>query len=614
MSAATYYVSPSGSDSNPGTIGQPFFTLNKAWSKVVAGDIIYMRGGTYHYGTTGTTLASKSGTSGNYITIENYPGEKPVISYGNVTFTSQLVGISMYDANYIHLKGIRVCYINQPVVGSIAQYGLLMWNNVSYCIFEQMEFDHIGGWGIHPADGCHDDLFLNCDSHHNADPYTGSYNGDAYGWSDGFQVNSLTSTNITLDGCRFWNNSDDGVDLRRTNGTYFLKNCWSWHNGVREDGVTKGGDGECYKLGGSSNQTSSIIKTATNCLAAYGSLGFSPEPDVRPDNFEGLAVYNCTSYHNQVGANFEYDNVDIVKNNVVYASTISQNWGWGANATHNNNAGLTNDLTMTLTAADFLSLDSTGLAGPRQSDGSLPKISFLHLAAGSKLIDAGVDVGLPYTGKAPDLGAFEAQSGSTPAVPAYTSSAVANATPSILEMTYNLTLANIVPAVSAFSVLVNSAARSVSAVVISGTKVQLTLASAIKYGDIVTVVYTKPATSPLQTTAGGLAVSISTAQSVVNNVINSTKEGTPVTITMTITPNHVHKIINALLTYSATPTASNSPEIIRIADLSGNLFLEKQLVTGVTNVKIPINLSSGIYIVAMSSGGQQMASQRMIVY
>jgi uncharacterized repeat protein (TIGR02059 family) len=225
-----------------------------------------------------------------------------------------------------------------------------------------------------------------------------------------------------------------------------------------------------------------------------------------------------------------------------------------------------------------------------------------------------VDVGLPYTGKAPDLGAFEAQSGSAPAVPAYTSSAVANTTPSILEMTYNLTLANIVPATSAFSVLVNSAARSVSAVVISGTKVQLTLASAIKYNDIVTVVYTKPATNPLQTTAGGVAVSISPAQPVVNNVINSTKEGTPATITMTITPNHVHKIINALLTYSATPTTANSPEIISISDLSGNLFIEKQLVTGVTSVKIPINLSSGIYTVVMTSGGQQMATQRMIVY
>jgi hypothetical protein len=31
----------------------------------------------------------------------------------------------------------------------------------------------------------------------------------------------------------------------------------------------------------------------------------------------------------------------------------------------------------------------------------------MHLAAGSKLIDKGTNVGLPFTGAAPDLGAFE---------------------------------------------------------------------------------------------------------------------------------------------------------------------------------------------------------------
>jgi uncharacterized repeat protein (TIGR02059 family) len=215
----------------------------------------------------------------------------------------------------------------------------------------------------------------------------------------------------------------------------------------------------------------------------------------------------------------------------------------------------------------------------------------------------------------PSIGAYESGSAvSTPVVPVYQSSAVANATPSLLEMTYNMTLANIVPSASAFSVLVNSAARSVSIVAVSGTKVQLTLASAIKPGDIVTVVYTKPATNALQTAAGGVATSISSAQSVVNNVINSNKDGTPVTVTMTLTPNHVHKIINASLSYSTTPTTANSPEIIRISDLSGNLFIEKELVTGVTNVKIPVNLTSGIYTVVLMSGGVQMASQRMIVY
>jgi hypothetical protein len=45
--------------------------------------------------------------------------------------------------------------------------------------------------------------------------------------------------------------------------------------------------------------------------------------------------------------------------------------------------------------------------GPRKADGSLPDVKFLHLSAGSTLIDKGTNVGLPFSGKAPDLGAFE---------------------------------------------------------------------------------------------------------------------------------------------------------------------------------------------------------------
>jgi len=100
--------------------------------------------------------------------------------------------------------------------------------------------------------------------------------------------------------------------------------------------------------------------------------------------------------------------------------------------------------------------------------------------------------------------------------PVYLSSAIENATPARLEMTYNLTLANVVPAASAFSVMVNSTARTVSSVAISGTKVLLTLSVPVVYDDIVTVAYAKPATNPLQTASGGQATSIS-AQTVTNN-------------------------------------------------------------------------------------------------
>ncbi len=60
-------------------------------------------------------------------------------------------------------------------------------------------------------------------------------------------------------------------------------------------------------------------------------------------------------------------------------------------------------------ADEFFSIDPKGLDAPRGPDGSLPKIDFMHLKPGSKLIDAGKDVRLPYNGPAPDLGAFETE-------------------------------------------------------------------------------------------------------------------------------------------------------------------------------------------------------------
>jgi hypothetical protein len=76
-------------------------------------------------------------------------------------------------------------------------------------------------------------------------------------------------------------------------------------------------------------------------------------------------------------------------------------------------------------------------------------------------------------------------------------------------MTYSLTLAGIVPATSAFSVKVNTLTRSASSVAVSGTKVTLTLASPVAYGDAITVAYTKPSANPLQTPDGVQAETLS---------------------------------------------------------------------------------------------------------
>ncbi len=248
--------------------------------------------------------------------------------------------------------------------------------------------------------------------------------------------------------------------------------------------------------------------------------------------------------------------------------------------------------------------------------------SDFHLLTGSPAIGKGLAISgitTDYTGSSvknpPSIGAYENGSAAAApsAAPVYQNSAVANATPSLLEMTYNLSLNSaVVPAASSFSVKVNSVTIAVSKVAISGAKVQLTLASAVKSGDAISVSYTKPTTNPLQTTSGSAAVSIS-SQFVTNNLVSPTKDA-PITVTLTLYPNHVHNILNVLLAYSATPTATMAPQVIRISNLAGTLFIEKFLATGVTNVKIPLNLRSGIYIVRMLANGLEMASKKIIVY
>ena len=158
----------------------------------------------------------------------------------------------------------------------------------------------------------------------------------------------------------------------------------------------------------------------------------------------------------------------------------------------------------------------------------------------------------------------------------------------------------------------NTVSRTVNAVTVSGTMVQLTLASAIKFGDIVTVSYTKPATNPLQTTTGGMATSISDL-STTNNLINPTKDVTPVTITMTIFPMYVHRILNISWNTPCTLNVPISGDCKNYKSL-WSLLMEKLIVTGVTSVKIPLNLARGYYNVLILAGGNEMASKRIEVY
>jgi Right handed beta helix region len=90
--AGDIYVATNGNDSWPGTLAQPFKTVDRARVAVealkthVSGRTIrvLIRGGTYFLPSTWTFTAEDSGSAATPILYANYPGETPVISGGRL--------------------------------------------------------------------------------------------------------------------------------------------------------------------------------------------------------------------------------------------------------------------------------------------------------------------------------------------------------------------------------------------------------------------------------------------------------------------------------------------------------------------------------------------------
>lgn len=75
---SNYYVSTAGDDSNPGTLSQPFRTIQKGINSLGGvGDALYLRSGRYNVGA--LTVSNKRGTASDKILISGYESERPIL-------------------------------------------------------------------------------------------------------------------------------------------------------------------------------------------------------------------------------------------------------------------------------------------------------------------------------------------------------------------------------------------------------------------------------------------------------------------------------------------------------------------------------------------------------
>lgn len=373
-----YYVSTTGADTQAGTLGQPFGSLQHAYDIAQPGDEIQLRGGTYHL-TKGIQL-TRSGTSSQPITVTNYAGEVPILDGSAVTTTGNggyVLDIS--GAAYNHISGLQI-------TGG-AEGGVMIRNNAHDNVIQGLDVSHNGrlseweGKGFSLFDTSYNNLLLNNDSHDNRD-----LRGDN---ADGFQIATTGAGNV-LRGNRAYNNSDDGFDLFNVvNGTQSasvtLDGNWAFHNGYG-DGNQRTGDGNGFKLGGQrpGTGTGSGGHIVTNNVAwDNAASGFDENQATIP-----LTLRNNTAYDNGT-YNFGFYSLQ---------NTLANNLSLGSGQVSSSGSNSNNSWNLSSPPATSAvqSLDAAIAEGPRAADGSLPASGFLVLnGSASASLGAAAATGAP---------------------------------------------------------------------------------------------------------------------------------------------------------------------------------------------------------------------------
>ncbi len=380
-----YFVSTTGSDSNPGTLGQPFLTISKGLTAVGTGGLLYLRGGTYALPS--KLSLNKTASPTNRIRIWALPGETPIID--NTGIGGSIDGISI-SGHWYHLKGLEQ--------KRATHNGINISGNSN--IVEQCTVHDNGNTGLHITGGSSGstypayNLILNCDAYLNYDPPDGE---DA----DGFSAKWNLGPGNVLSGCRAWLNSDDGWDLWMGNAPVTITNCWAFWTGSNYwNNPSFNGNGNGFKLGGSNVAAAHRLVRSV----AFHNLHHGIDQN---NNTAGLTVDQNTSWANG-SRNFYLNHganttPHVVRNNLSFDGIAGDTFTSGTLATNNS----WQVISPAPTTGDVGSVEVSFALAPRQSDGSLPESPFLRPVSGGRLVDRGVDLGEPYSGIAPDLGAFE---------------------------------------------------------------------------------------------------------------------------------------------------------------------------------------------------------------
>jgi hypothetical protein len=379
----TYYIDPAnGSDANAGTSPTDAFATfgpveSDGKNALGPGDTVKLRDTGVLYPPSKPVWWQTKGTASERIVIEAYEDERPVIDCSNYDGH----GIDLWGVQHMTWRGIEVRNVGKNAIRCNGTDGQASRN----CLFEDMEIHHYGNTSQWNGNGLifygrsFDHTIRDVVCHHGAD------DGDSDGFYIGGSNSAGRSGGHTFIRCEAYRNADDGFDFfdNDPERPSVMVDCLAYENGTDGDGAV--GDGNGFKVGGGWGTGGNVLR---RCIAWDNTArGFDTNGSSVTNEF-----YHCTAWNNGTyGFHFTGDtDPDHYARNCASFDNGNQEVGslWNVNSGSN-----TWDLG--IERPSFVSTDPTSP-------------DFVQPTADSPLVDAGTDVGMDYSGEAPDIGAVPA--------------------------------------------------------------------------------------------------------------------------------------------------------------------------------------------------------------
>ena len=359
--SGTLFVATNGSDSNPGTQGQPLLTIQRAHDLVQPGGTIAVRGGTYRPSV--TIKITKNGSSSQPITLTNFNGERAIIDGENMPFTPGAVDSSIPrpDRGALHVEGDWWRFIGLEIInGPYGIFGLDTNNGRYERIITRDNYES----GLHIQGSSSGNQIINLDSFNNRDPRN---NGES---ADGLAIKEGSGSGNVVRGARLWFNSDDGFDAWEFLSPITIENSVAWGNGFNRWNIPNySGDGNGFKLGGGDVDMPAAHVTRNSMAWDNSAGGF-----IDNGNPGALLLDHNTAWSND-GTGFDAaDSSGTLTRNLSVANGTNQSLGSASNSNNSWNLGGT---------WTFVSTDASIITGARNPDGSIRTSNFLRPSNGA---------------------------------------------------------------------------------------------------------------------------------------------------------------------------------------------------------------------------------------